>query len=68
MQATYCRKLDANHDLLLIAMIIENLCLYLWKMCEQIYNATGVNLSGATICRFLRCGYSKKKYKQLSDL
>ena len=30
----HCRKLDANHELLLIAMIIENPCLYLREMCE----------------------------------
>ena len=57
-----CRKLDEYHELLLIAMVMENPRMYLQEMCNQIELVTGVRVSGATVCRVLRKnGFTKKK-------
>ena len=37
-----CRKLDAHHELLLIALINENSYMYLHKICREIEEATGL--------------------------
>ena len=45
------RKLDGHHELFIIAMIHENPSLYLREICQAIYEATGVMVSGSTVCR-----------------
>ena len=56
------RRLDEYHELLLIAMVMENPCMYLQEMCNQIELVTGVQVSGATVCRVLRKnGFTKNK-------
>ena len=56
-----CRKLDAHHELLLIVLINENPCMYLHEMCQEIEEATGLQVAGSTVCRVLRKnGYIRK--------
>ena len=55
------RKLDDLHELLIIAMVVDNPSVYLREMCQRIYDATCVRISGSTVCRILRRnGYTRK--------
>lgn len=57
-----CRVLDDHHELLLIALVMENPCLYLHEMCHQMNLLTGHQVSGSTVCRILRRnGLTRKK-------
>ena len=50
-----------------MAIIHENPCLYLREICQAIYKATGVNVSGSTVCRILRRnGFTRKKVQQIA--
>ena len=61
------RKLDECHELLIIAIILANPCVYLREICNIIKVATGVFISGATVCRVLRKnGYTRKKVQQIA--
>ena len=58
------RVLDENHEMILIAMVMENLCMYLREMCLEIRSATAIDVSGSTICRTLkRHGFTRKRIK-----
>lgn len=62
------RKLDGHHELLIMGMVHENPCLYLREICQAIYEATRVVVSGSTVCRVLhRLGYSRKKVQQIAN-
>ena len=61
------RKLDGHHELFIIATIQENPSLYLREICQAIYDATGVMVSGSTVCRVLqRNGFTRKKVQQVA--
>ena len=61
------RKLDGHHELFIIATIHENPSLYLHQICQAIYDATGVMVSGSTVCRVLqRNGFTRKKVQQVA--
>lgn len=61
------RKLDDHHELFIIGMIHENPCLYLSEICQAIKDATGVIVSGSTVCRILRKnGFTRKKAQQIA--
>ena len=61
------RKLDGHHELFILAMIHENPSLYLREICQAIFEATGVMVSGSTVCRVLRRnGYTRKKVQQVA--
>ena len=63
----HARKLDEHHELLIIAMVMENPCVYLREVCQRIEEATHVRVSGSTICRILRKnGYTRKKVQQVA--
>ena len=56
------RSLDDHHELLILGLIIEKPSLYLKELCYEIYQATGVSVSGTTVCRVLRRnGFTRKK-------
>ena len=50
------RKLDDHHELLIIGIILDNPCVYLREICicAIIKDATGVVVSGPTVCRIIR--------------
>ena len=57
----HARKLDEHHELLIIAIVMENPCVYLREVCQRIEEATHTRVSGSTVCRILRRnGYTKK--------
>ena len=59
------RKLDELHELFIIGLIAENPGLYLYEICQRINEATGVEVSGSTVCRVLqRNGFTRKKIVQ----
>ena len=61
------RKLDDLHELLIIGLVAENPCIYLSEICQVIYEATFVKVSGSTVCRVLqRNGFSRKKVRQVA--
>ena len=61
------RKLDGHHELFMLAVIHENPSLYLLEICQAIFEATGVMVSGSTVCRVLRRnGYTRKKVQQVA--
>ena len=61
------RKLDEHHELLIMALVYENPCLYLRELCHAIHEATGVIVSGSTVCRTLRrIGFTRKKVQQIA--
>jgi len=61
------RKLDELHELYIIGLLMENPGLYLVEICQKIKTATGVSVSGATVCRVLkRNGYTRKKIVQIA--
>ena len=46
---------------------MENPSLYLKELCCEIYQATGVSVSGTTVCRVLRRnGFTRKKVQQVA--
>ena len=60
------RKLDANHEQLLLAVLMETPTLYLHEMCKHILDTTGVVVLEATICRLLRRhGFTRKKIRHV---
>lgn len=61
------RKLDDYHELLIIGIILDNPCVYLREICSKIKEATGVIISGATVCRVLkRNGITRKKVQHVA--
>ena len=56
-----CKKLDNLHELYVIALIHENPALYLHEICAKIFEATGVTVSGPTVCKVLhRNGFTRR--------
>ena len=56
------RKLDNLHELYIIALVHENPALYLHEICAKIVEATGITVSGSTVCKVLhRNGFTRKK-------
>lgn len=63
-QQPECRKLDENHELLIIPLVIEKPMIYLHEICSQIESATGVRISRSSVCCLIkRNGFTRKKYK-----
>lgn len=61
------RKLDEYHELYIMSLLIDNPGLYLNEMCSKIKDATGVSVSGSTVCRVLRRnGFTRKKIRQIA--
>lgn len=61
------RKLDDCHELLIIGIILDNPCVYLREIRMIIEEATGVKVSGATVCRILRKnGITRKKVQYVA--
>ena len=61
------RKLDEHHELLIIAIVMENPCVYLREVSQRIEEATHTRFSGSTVCRILRKnGYTRKKIQQVA--
>ena len=61
------RKLDHLHELYIIGLLVENPGLYLSEICQNIHAATGVTVSGSTVCRLLqRNGLTRKKIVQVA--
>lgn len=61
------RKLDDCHELMIIGIILDNPCVYLREICSKIKEATGVVISGATVCRILRRnGITRKKVQNVA--
>ena len=61
------RKVDDHHELLIIAIVIDNASVYLREICARIKEATGTEVSGSTVCRILRRnGYTRKKIQQVA--
>ena len=62
------RKLDNHHELLFIAVVLETPTIYLHELCRMLYEATGVCVSEATICRVLkRHGITRKKARLVAQ-
>lgn len=60
-------KLDDHHELLLITLVAENPCLYFQEMCQKIETATGVKVSGSTVCRVLQKNrFTRKKVQTVA--
>ena len=61
------RKLDDHHELLIIGIILDNPCVYLREICAIIKDATGVVVSGPTVCRIIRKnGMTRKKVQHVA--
>ncbi|MDD9817424.1 MAG: IS630 family transposase [Gammaproteobacteria bacterium] len=61
------RKLDEHHELLILVAVSSNPSLYLQELCELVRTATGVSVSGSTVCRLLRRnGFTRKKVQQVA--
>ena len=59
------RKLDNLHELYIIALVHENPALYLHEICAKIVEATGITVSGSTVCKVLhRNGFTRKKLQR----
>ena len=59
-------QMQELHELYILGLVMENLGLYLIEICQKIFEATGVTVSGPTVCRALkRNGYTRKKIKQV---
>ena len=50
----HARKLNDHHELLIIAIVIENPSVYLREVCTMIKEVSGTEVSGSTVCRLLR--------------
>ena len=61
------RKLDDYHELLIMGILLDNPCTYLREICHSIKEATGVVVSGATVCRVLKKnGFTRKKVQHVA--
>lgn len=61
------RKLDEHHELLIMGIVLDKPCSYLREICYIIEEATGVVVSGATVCRVLkRNGFTRKKVQHVA--
>ena len=59
-------KLDDYHELYIIGLLVENPGLYLREICLNIHTATGITVSGSTVCQVLqRNGLTRKKLCRL---
>ena len=62
-----CGKLDDHHELLIIALLIENPCLYLHEICELIKEASNLEVSASTVCRIIhKNGFTRKKVQTIA--
>ena len=62
-----CRKLDDQHELYILGLLMDNPGLYLRDVCLKVTEATGVQLSASTVCKLLqRHGYSRKIIRQVA--
>ena len=60
-------KLDEHHELLILGAVFSNPSLYLPELCELVRIATGVSVSGCTVCSLLRRnGLIWKKVRQVA--
>lgn len=67
MSHQHYRKIDDHHELLILALVAENPCLYLHEICTLIEEATGLNVSGSTVCRVLhKMGFTRKKVQTIA--
>ena len=56
------RKLDNLHELYIIGLTHLNPAFYLHEICAKIFEATGVSVSGSTVCKVLhKNGLTRKK-------
>ena len=57
------RKLDNLHELYIIGLTHDNPAFYLHEICAKIFEATGVSVSGSTVCKVLHTenGLTRKK-------
>ena len=61
------RKLDEYHELLIVGLILEKPHLYLREIRQYLFNATGVEVSDASVCRIIRKhGMTKQKMRQVA--
>lgn len=61
------RRLDENHEHLLLAIILENPAMYLHELCQHILDVSMVPVSESTVCRLLRRhGFTRKKIRQVA--
>ena len=61
------RKLDNLHELYIIGLIHENPAFYLHETCAKIFEATGVSVSGSTVCKVLhKNGLTRKKLTKVA--
>ena len=61
------RKLDDCHELLIMGIVLNNPCIYLREVCTIIKESTGIQVSGATVCRVLkRNGFTRKKVQHVA--
>ncbi|MBA4719389.1 MAG: IS630 family transposase [Nitrosopumilus sp.] len=61
------RKVDGLHELYIIALVHENPAVYLCEICSKIKEATGVVVSGSTVCKVIhRNGFSRKKLMKVA--
>lgn len=45
--------MDDHHELLILGLIVDSPCLYLCELSELIFDATGVRVSGSTVCSLM---------------
>ena len=57
----HCRKLDNHHELYILALVHENPAIYLNEIRSKIEEATGVAVSGPTVCRVLHRNHFSRK-------
>ena len=60
------RKLDNHHELLIMGIVLANPSSYLREICYTVKEATGVEVSGSTVCRVLKRNFHKETCKQRS--
>ena len=63
----YMRKLDDYMELFIVGVVLEKPSLFLFELCELIYEHSGIEVSEATVCRILhRHGLTRQKIKQVA--
>ena len=65
----YMRRLDDYLELFVIGLVIDNLTIFLFELCQMVKDVSGIEVSPATICRLLyrsRHGMSHKKVRQVA--
>jgi len=61
------RALDEHKELLLLSIVLQNPSVYLYELCQKVFQLTTIKVSPSTVCRVMkRYGMTRRKIRQVA--